>query len=80
LKYATKRSGSWVTEIVKNSGSGGGPTSIALDSSDKVHISYRGGYPDYSLKYATNASGSWITTTVDHNAQYTSIVLITAIK
>jgi hypothetical protein len=36
-------------------------TSIALDSSDHVHIGCNG----YSLRYATNISGPWVTTEVD---------------
>ena len=58
-------------------------TSIALDSTDKVHISYYDGYPSYNLKYATNASGSWTTTTVDSKGavgKYTSIALDTSGK
>jgi hypothetical protein len=74
LKYATNASGSWVTTIV-DSGLGystgmymltikGAELSVALDSSDKVHISYRD-VTNEDLKYATNGSGSWMTTTVD---------------
>ncbi|HHT9112766.1 MAG TPA: hypothetical protein ACFYD0_05540, partial [Candidatus Wunengus sp. YC65] len=63
LKYATNASGAWVTTTVA-SGTNMQSTSIALDTSGKVHISY---YSDLfiSLTYATNASGAWVTTTVD---------------
>ena len=37
--------------------------SVALDSSDKVHISYRDSIND-ALKYATNSFGSWTIETV----------------
>jgi len=52
-------------------------TSIALDSNDRVHISY---YDDTNedLKYATNASGSWQTYTIDSGGavgEYTSIAI-----
>ncbi|MBI3609709.1 MAG: DUF11 domain-containing protein [Nitrospirae bacterium] len=61
LRYATNVSGSWVIETVDVEVGGFG-TSIAFDSSGKVHISYteRG-----LLRHATNASGSWVTETVD---------------
>ena len=42
----------------------GSYTSIATDSNNKVHISYRDNYTP-ALKYATNASGSWETSTID---------------
>jgi hypothetical protein len=65
LKYATNASGSWVTETLDAIG-WGGATSIGLDSSDNVHISYHVDIDSTkSLKYATNASGSWVTDTVD---------------
>ncbi len=62
---ATNASGSWVTTTIDSAGNVGEATSIAVDSNNKVHISYydrtNGG-----LKYITNASGSWVTTTVDY--------------
>jgi hypothetical protein len=50
-------------------------SSIAVDGSDKVHISYRGGG---GLTYATNASGAWVTATVDwdeNGGLYSSLAL-----
>ncbi|MFO0793734.1 MAG: fibronectin type III domain-containing protein [Candidatus Brocadiaceae bacterium] len=69
LKYATNKTGAWVTTTV-DSGDGRGAgeyTSIALDKSDNVHISYTAKYDDrtHYLKYATNKTGVWVTTTVD---------------
>ncbi|MEW5956180.1 MAG: hypothetical protein AB1801_00530 [Chloroflexota bacterium] len=58
IYYATNLSGIWVitdTEV------GGSSPAIALDSNDKVHLSYSSGS---ELKYATNVSGSWVTVTI----------------
>jgi hypothetical protein len=52
-------------------------SSIAIASSDKVHISYYNDSTD-DLKYATNSSGSWVAETVDSTGtvgQYTSIAI-----
>jgi hypothetical protein len=90
LKYATNASGSWVTETVETSGDGfvktGLYSSIAIDSSDQVHIIYYetemviGGPHRREVKYATNASGSWTTDSVYSDAPsgyylHTSIAL-----
>jgi len=64
LKYATNASGSWATYTVYSYG--GVESSIAIDSQDKVHISYCVYYE--GLKYVTNASGSWTTYTVDSSS------------
>jgi len=67
----------WVTTTVDSIGSVGLYTSIALDSSDRVHISYID-WTDEDLKYATNSTGTWVTTTVDSIGPvglYTSIAL-----
>ncbi len=53
LKYATNESGAWVTSTIDTIT--GASISIALDSGNKVHVSYAG----TSIFYATNASGSW---------------------
>jgi hypothetical protein len=60
------------------SGDVGEFTSIALDSSDKVHISYWDWTTNQDLKYTTNTTGSWVTTTVDSEGRvgsYTSIAI-----
>lgn len=51
--------------------------SIALDSNDKVHISYFD-ETNWDLKYATNTSGSWEIFTLDSDGlvgEHTSIAL-----
>ena len=81
LQYATNASGSWVIETVDSIV--GRYTSLALDSSDKIHISYFGQSDDGSngrpsLKYATNASGSWEKETIDSSGcigDFSSIAL-----
>jgi hypothetical protein len=55
LKYATNASGSWVIETVDSDVSIDTGTSIALDSSNRLHISYRN-KNDNSLKYAYRLS------------------------
>ena len=82
LKYATNASGDWVTTTVDGGGYVGGYTSIATDSSSKVHISYYD-YTNQDLKYATNASGNWVIATVDSNGdvgKYSSIAIDSADK
>ncbi len=54
----------WQYEIVDSALYVGRYSSIAVDSNDKVHISYSG-ENDSVLKYATNASGSWVTETIE---------------
>ena len=43
----------------------GEDTSIAIDSNDKIHISYYDG-SNTNLKYATNSSGTWVKFTIDN--------------
>lgn len=58
LKYVTNASGSWgVPQEVLTSDSIDVP-SLALDSSNKAHISFYDSV--YGLSYITNASGSWV--------------------
>jgi len=64
LMYATNSAGSWAYETLNSDGSVGLYTSIALDSSDQVHISYHNS-TDSDLNYATNAGGSWDNYTLD---------------
>ncbi len=70
LKYSTNASGEWVTESVCPSQ--GMLTSIALDGSGKVHISYGSG----GLAYATNASGAWVTESVDPESGSSSSIAV----
>jgi hypothetical protein len=65
LKYTTNASGSWTFYNVHKTDdeNNGKYTSIAVDSNDKIHISYYGrstGFnPGPGIMYATNASGYW---------------------
>src|SRR3990170_2826158 len=73
LYYAYHDGTQWQYETVDNSPGVGQYASIAIDSSNKVHIGY---YGADNLKYATNASGVWVTSTIDSTGgvgQYTSI-------
>ncbi len=68
-----------MTTAVDSKGSVG-DTCIAIDTSNKVHISYsnwNNKSTDCNLKYATNASGLWVKTTVgrSNNSYTTSISL-----
>ncbi len=65
--YATNSSDSWVTETLESVSESGHPplqSSIAVDSTDKVHISYYG-LSDSDLRYATNTTGSWVSEMVE---------------
>ncbi|MGW8178425.1 MAG: hypothetical protein ACWGQW_06625 [bacterium] len=64
LQYTTNASGSWVTTQIHDRLGGRG--SIAVDSSDKVHVLWdvAGGVGYMGIDYLTNASGSWVTETI----------------
>lgn len=66
LKYATNASGSWATESVNTDFGAGKHVSIALDSNDKVHMSYFHAARS-DLYYTTNKSDRWVHTGVDVN-------------
>jgi len=66
-----------VATTVDDSGDAGLYTSIALDSSDNVHISYYDA-GNNALEYATNTTGEWVATMVDDSGDvglYTSIAV-----
>ena len=79
--YATDASGSWVTSTIDHAYQSvlGWYTSIAVDSEDKIHISYfNNTLGGYDLKYATDASGSWVTEVLDSAGvvgKYTSLAI-----
>ncbi len=77
LNYATNISDLWVTAALASPGNLGDKTSIALDASERAHISYLDD-TNGTLKYATNASGAWVVETIGPasiDGSYTSIAL-----
>ena len=64
LYYATDKTGLWVDTLVDTTQTVGHFADIAIDSNDKVHISYYGDSIN-ALKYATDESGSWVVTVID---------------
>lgn len=78
LNIATNASGSWSTQTVGDSGNTGEFSSIALDSSNKIYVSYNN-YTSSGFKFATNASGTWVRETVESAVgQYSSLELDTS--
>lgn len=59
----------WILSIMDGAGDTGYGSSIAVDSNNKLHISYYDNTlpdADGKLKYATNVSGVWQTYTIDN--------------
>ena len=54
----------WTISTIDSAGDVGPYSSIAIDSNDRIHISYLD-QTNKDLKYATNISGSWTTFTID---------------
>jgi hypothetical protein len=81
IKYATNASGSWDTQTVDNvqylPELSSEYTSIAMDSYNKVHISY---VDVFGLKYATNfySPDSWFIQTVDSTGGMGSSIAISS--
>ena len=67
--YAVKSNGAWSSpSIVTN---GGGPTSIAVDSQQKVHLAFCSGN-NYGLWYATKTAAQWSFSKIDTNLASTA--------
>jgi hypothetical protein len=67
----------WTISTIDSAGVVGEDTSIAIDSNNKIHVSYFD-FTNQDLKYATNSSGSWVTSTIDSTGYvgyYTSIAV-----
>ncbi|MBI4838908.1 MAG: hypothetical protein HY806_07185, partial [Nitrospirae bacterium] len=67
LFFEAGASAQWITKTLDETGSyfwGDGDTSIAVDSNDKVHISYYDATNE-DLKYVTNASSAIVISTID---------------
>jgi hypothetical protein len=58
LKYATNAEGAWQIRVIDRAPALGGFPSLAMDSSDKVHMAYFDA-AGFALKYATNHLGTW---------------------
>ena len=67
LKYATNKTGSWVSAVIDGAAGGnvGLESSIAVDASGVVHISYLDAASS-RLKYANNVGGTWRTYEIDY--------------
>ena len=80
LKYLTNASGAWsettLVDFLTTDSIYSSYSSIALDQSDKVHISYYIGGDHNSLRYLTNRSGTWLDTTISSYSgdRYSTIV------
>jgi hypothetical protein len=67
LYHAYYDGSGWQYETVDTSYGVGDCASIAIDSNDKVHISYYDS-TNSDLKYTTNVSGAWVISTIDTQA------------
>jgi hypothetical protein len=73
LKYASWTGSSWSIETVDSTGAVGGMTSLALDSNENPHISYRD-YSNEKVKYAVWTGSNWNIEIVD-SGSYSSIII-----
>ena len=62
--YLATSASEWTISTIDSAGDVGPDSSIAIDSNNKVHISYVDNI-NADLKYATNASGSWVVSIID---------------
>ena len=66
LKYATNRSGLWLSYEIDTESLVRGQISIAVGPSGHIHITYMDGtWENQAIKYASNLSGDWIVETLD---------------
>ncbi|MFH1227319.1 MAG: DUF2341 domain-containing protein, partial [Planctomycetota bacterium] len=67
----------WTITALDTQGNTGGYVSMALDSDNKVYVSYYD-YSNSALKYISNASNSWVVSTIDNIGEvgeFTSIAV-----
>ncbi len=76
LKYATNGGGSWATYILDPNALNVTTTSVAVDSLDKLHVSYND-YPS-GLIYTTNTSGVWTQEVVVSGEPYYNSIAVDA--
>ena len=74
LTYVTDISGSWVFDPIAGT-ENGTKCRIAVDSNDKVHLSYIDSVSE-ELMYVTNASGSWSIASVDMSTDNSSQIVV----
>jgi hypothetical protein len=68
LKYATNMTGAWIIKTISTEACFS--LSVAIDSKNKLHISYLtgGDWGISPLKYATNASGTWVFDSIEQES------------
>jgi hypothetical protein len=77
IYFASPAQAVYYISTIDSTGDVGTYSSIAVDSNNKVYISYIDN-SNHALKYATNASGSWVTITLECSENvggYTSIAI-----
>ena len=75
LIYGTDSSGAWQFNDIESSTINAGQfNSIAIDSNNKAHLSYRNMAAGGDLKYATNASGVWAASILEVNLNIPGLV------
>lgn len=71
VKYASRASGAWVSEVVDTTLLGcyqeGSKLALALDGTSQAHALYLAGPTEIGLRYATNATGTWVSESVTSN-------------
>lgn len=65
LKYAHWNGLYWNIQIIESTGYVGGYSSLRVDSTDKPHIAYQEGIPNFDLKYASLLDSGWEIQNVD---------------
>lgn len=78
LRYATNKSGSWEKTTIVSKVDKAYASSLALDSSNKVHLIYGDGYafqsPQLTWAMSTSSSSGWNTSDTDHRVNKNAIM------
>lgn len=80
MRYASKRGGSWQTEVVDDEPTAGAGCSLLMDASRVLHVSYVTPGLYWNVKYARRDESGWLTQIVDqidsgYDRWWTSLVL-----